>query len=65
MSTERSGPLTSVKVLEVGGIGPNPFAGMLLADMGADVLRVDRPGAAMLPRSSTSPAAATRSPSWT
>ena len=49
MSTERSGPLTSVKVLEVGGIGPNPFAGMLLADMGADVLRVDRPGAAMLP----------------
>ena len=49
MSTERSGPLTSVKVLEVGGIGPNPFAGMLLADMGAGVLRVDRPGAAMLP----------------
>jgi alpha-methylacyl-CoA racemase len=29
-------------VIEVGGIGPNPFAGMLLADMGADVLRVDR-----------------------
>jgi alpha-methylacyl-CoA racemase len=29
-------------VLEVGGIGPNPFAGMLLADMGADVLRLDR-----------------------
>ncbi|MFM9141055.1 MAG: CoA transferase, partial [Solirubrobacterales bacterium] len=49
MSPERSGPLTSVKVLEVGGIGPNPFAGMLLADMGADVLRVDRPGAARLP----------------
>jgi alpha-methylacyl-CoA racemase len=49
MSTQRSGPLTSIKVLEVGGIGPNPFAGMLLADMGADVLRVDRPGGAMLP----------------
>lgn len=49
MSTERSGPLTSVKVLEVGGIGPNPFAGMLLADLGADVLRVDRPGGAMIP----------------
>lgn len=49
MSIERSGPLTSVKILEVGGIGPNPFAGMLLADMGADVLRVDRPGGAMLP----------------
>jgi alpha-methylacyl-CoA racemase len=30
-------------VVEVGGIGPNPFAGMLLADMGADVLRIDRP----------------------
>jgi alpha-methylacyl-CoA racemase len=30
-------------VLEVGGIGPAPFAAMLLADMGADILRVDRP----------------------
>ena len=37
-----SGPLTGVKVLEVAGIGPGPFCGMLLADMGADVLRVDR-----------------------
>ena len=36
------GPLAGVKILEVGGIGPNPFAGMLLADMGADVLRLDR-----------------------
>jgi len=36
------GPLSDVKVLEVGGIGPSPFAGMLLADMGADVLRLDR-----------------------
>jgi alpha-methylacyl-CoA racemase len=31
-------------VLEVAGIGPGPFAGMLLADMGADVVRIDRPG---------------------
>ncbi len=31
-----------MRVLEIGGIGPNPFAGMMLADMGADVLRVDR-----------------------
>jgi alpha-methylacyl-CoA racemase len=31
-------------VLEIGGMGPAPFAGMMLADMGADVLRVDRPG---------------------
>lgn len=37
-----SGPLTGVKVLEIAGIGPGPFCGMLLADMGADVLRVDR-----------------------
>ena len=36
------GPLTGVKILEIGGIGPNPFAGMLLSDMGADVLRLDR-----------------------
>ncbi|WP_354701772.1 Acetyl-CoA:oxalate CoA-transferase [Paraconexibacter sp. AEG42_29] len=38
------GPLHGVRILEVGGIGPNPFAGMLLADMGADVLRLDRLG---------------------
>ena len=37
------GPLAGVKVLEFEAIGPAPFAGMLLADMGADVLVVDRP----------------------
>lgn len=37
-----SGPLTGVKVLEIASIGPGPFCGMLLADMGADLLRVDR-----------------------
>jgi alpha-methylacyl-CoA racemase len=37
------GPLTGIKVLEFESIGPAPFAGMLLADMGADVLVVDRP----------------------
>lgn len=37
-----SGPLSGLRVLEVGGIGPAPFTGMLLADMGADVLRLDR-----------------------
>jgi len=37
-----SGPLNGVRVLEIAGIGPGPFCGMLLADMGADVLRVDR-----------------------
>lgn len=40
----RSGPLAGVRVIELGGIGPGPFSAMLLADMGADVLRVDRPG---------------------
>jgi alpha-methylacyl-CoA racemase len=39
-----SGPLVGLKVLEFAGIGPAPFCGMLLADMGADVVRIDRPG---------------------
>ncbi len=39
------GPLSGVRVLEFEAIGPGPFAGMLLADMGADVLVVDRPAA--------------------
>lgn len=38
------GPLAGVRVLEFEAIGPAPFAGMLLADMGADVLVIDRPG---------------------
>ena len=38
------GPLTGYRVIELAGIGPGPFACMMLADMGADVLRVDRPG---------------------
>ncbi|MFI5306066.1 MAG: CaiB/BaiF CoA transferase family protein [Polyangiales bacterium] len=36
------GPLHGIRILEVAGIGPGPFAAMLLADMGADVLRIDR-----------------------
>ena len=42
------GPLCGVRVLEFEAIGPAPFAGMLLADMGADVLVVDRPGSSGL-----------------
>ena len=42
------GPLSGIRVLEFEAIGPGPFAGMLLADMGADVLLVDRPGASDL-----------------
>ena len=38
-----SGPLAGVRVIELGGIGPGPHAGMMLADMGADVVRVRRP----------------------
>lgn len=42
--TKRSftGPLAGLKVVEIGSIGPGPFCAMLLADLGADVIRVDR-----------------------
>ncbi|MFF2486166.1 CaiB/BaiF CoA transferase family protein [Microbacterium sp. NPDC058062] len=46
----RSGPLEGTRVIELMGIGPVPHAGMLLADMGADVLRIDRPAAPTGPR---------------
>jgi alpha-methylacyl-CoA racemase len=36
------GPLAGITVIELAGIGPGPFCGMMLADMGADVIRVDR-----------------------
>ncbi|MDX3760946.1 CaiB/BaiF CoA transferase family protein [Streptomyces mirabilis] len=42
--TPAYGPLAGVRVVELAGIGPGPFAAMLLADLGADVVRVDRPG---------------------
>lgn len=42
-SNPEKGPLADLRVLEFTGLGPGPFAGMLLADMGADVVRVDRP----------------------
>lgn len=38
------GPLTGLRVVEMAGIGPGPFCAMMLADHGADVLRVERPG---------------------
>lgn len=40
---QRPGPLSGVRVVELAGLGPAPFAAMVLADLGADVLRVDRP----------------------
>ena len=42
------GPLSGMKIVEIAGIGPGPFAAMLLADMGAEVIRVSRPGTTML-----------------
>ena len=36
------GPLTGLRVVELQGIGPGPFCGMMLADMGAEIIRVDR-----------------------
>lgn len=38
------GPLAGVKIIEFAGIGPGPFCGMLLSDLGADVVRIDRHG---------------------
>ena len=39
-----SGPLSGIRIVEFAGLGPAPFACMLLSDMGADVVRIDRPG---------------------
>jgi alpha-methylacyl-CoA racemase len=44
MSSSGGGPLSGVRVLELAGIGPGPFCAMMLADSGATVLRIDRPG---------------------
>lgn len=39
-----NGPLSGFRILELAGIGPGPFCGMMLADMGAEVIHIDRPG---------------------
>lgn len=39
-------PLSGIRIVEFAGIGPAPFAAMLLGDMGAEIIRVDRPGGA-------------------
>ncbi|MGH3736351.1 MAG: CaiB/BaiF CoA transferase family protein [Micromonosporaceae bacterium] len=43
-----TGPLSGVRVVELAGIGPGPYAGMLLADLGAEVIRAERPGGNLL-----------------
>jgi alpha-methylacyl-CoA racemase len=43
MSEPRNGPLRDLRIVEFAGIGPTPFAAMLLSDMGADVVRLARP----------------------
>ncbi|NKQ52410.1 CoA transferase [Amycolatopsis sp. K13G38] len=42
----KTGPLKGIRIIELLGLGPGPFCGMLLADLGADVIRVERPGLA-------------------
>lgn len=44
MKVSASPPLAGVRIIELAGIGPGPFAGMMLADLGAEVICVDRPG---------------------
>jgi alpha-methylacyl-CoA racemase len=43
-ASNRDGPLSGLRIVEMASIGPGPFAGMMLADHGAEVIRVDRPG---------------------
>jgi alpha-methylacyl-CoA racemase len=43
--TTGQGPLAGIRILEIAGIGPGPFAAFMLADMGADIVKVDRAGA--------------------
>ncbi|MBA4747373.1 MAG: CoA transferase [Sphingopyxis sp.] len=45
-----AGPLQGIRIIEFAGIGPAPFCGMMLADHGAEVIRVDRPGGQLDPR---------------
>lgn len=49
------GPLEGVRVLEIGGVGPTPFCGMVLADLGAEVVRFERAGADLLESSIKDP----------
>src|SRR6202007_505076 len=43
MAAPSNGPLSGLRVVELAGIGPGPHAAMILGDLGADVVRIDRP----------------------
>lgn len=47
------GPLAGLRVIEFAGLGPGPFAGMMLADMGAEILRIERRGGGLQPKDAT------------
>jgi alpha-methylacyl-CoA racemase len=49
VSADEHGPLNGLRVIEFASIGPAPLAGMILADLGADVIRVDRPTSGLAP----------------
>jgi alpha-methylacyl-CoA racemase len=48
------GPLAGIRIIEFAGIGPGPFCGMMLADHGAQVIRIERPGGMLDPRDALS-----------
>lgn len=48
-----TGPLSGYRIIEIAGIGPGPFAAMMLADMGAEVIRVERTQAVRGPSPAT------------
>lgn len=50
---DRGGPLAGLRIIEFAGIGPGPFCGMMLADHGAEVIRIDRAGARPMPGAAT------------
>ena len=51
MAESRPGPLAGLRIVELAGMGPGPFCGMLFSDLGADVVRVDRASDARRPDS--------------
>src|SRR5690606_23270252 len=46
LDTSHPAPLAGLRIVEIAGLGPTPFAAMILADLGADIIRIDRPGGA-------------------